>query len=115
MASIATFPSYPILQKLNNLDKSSSEFHVRLNDVLYAEEYIQCVTDIQGDNSAWLIDFLDNVGCVVCLGHHPNSRERRLLMVSHLLAPLPRNVCANLKTYVNPGRLSLHLARLRLA
>ena len=63
MGSTATLPSYPVLQKLNNLDKSSSEFHVRLNDVLYAEEYIQCVTNIQDDDLAWLVDFLDNVSC----------------------------------------------------
>ena len=63
MGSTATLPSYPVLQKLNNLDKSSSEFHVRLNDVLYAEEYIQCVTNIRDDDLAWLVDFLDNVSC----------------------------------------------------
>ena len=115
MGSTATSPSHPVLQKLNNLDKSSSEFHVRLNNVLYAEEYIQCVTNVQGNNLAWLIDFLDNVGCVVCLRHRPHSSLRRLLVVLHLLAPFSRNVYVNLKAYVNPGRRSLHLARLCLA
>ena len=114
MGSTATFPSYPVLQKLNNLDKSSPEFHVRLNDVLYAEEYIQCVTNIQDDDLAWLVDFLDNVSCqIVCQYSH--LYRRRSLVVSHLLAPLSRNAYVNSKVSADPGRLSLQLARLRLA
>jgi hypothetical protein len=54
-------PSHSVLQKLHNLDRSLSEFHDRLSNVLYGEEYTRCVKHLQGDDLAWLVDYLDQV------------------------------------------------------
>lgn len=54
-------PFHPVLQELNNLDRSSSKFHDRLSNVLYGEEYMRCVGDLQGDDLVWLVDYLDEV------------------------------------------------------
>jgi hypothetical protein len=54
-------PSHPTLQKLNNLDKSLSEFHDQLSNLLYGEEYAQCKKNLQDDELVWLVDSLDDV------------------------------------------------------
>ena len=54
-------PSHPVLQKLCDLDRSPPGFHDQLSNVLYGEEYVRCVTGLQGDDLRWLIDFLDEV------------------------------------------------------
>ena len=54
-------PSHPVLQKLCDLDRSPPGFHDQLSNVLYGEEYVGCVTGIQGDDLKWLVDFLDEV------------------------------------------------------
>ena len=51
----------PVLQQLRHLDKSSPDFHDQLRKVLYGEEYMQCVPNLQGDDLVWLIDYLDKV------------------------------------------------------
>lgn len=55
------------LQKLQELDMSLSEFHDQLNDLLYGEEYQQCVPNLQADNLVWLVDYLDKVCCHAAL------------------------------------------------
>ena len=64
-------PGLPVLQQLQSLDGSSSEFHDQLSGVLYGEEYQQCVTGLQGDDLAWLVDYLDKVLPHVALAHSP--------------------------------------------
>jgi hypothetical protein len=56
-------PSSPALQKLHRLDTSSSDFEDQLCNVLYGEEYVQCVLNLEGDDSVWLADYLDEVRC----------------------------------------------------
>jgi len=56
-----SLPSSPVLQKLSNLDASLSEFHDQLSNVLYGEEYTRYVTNLQGDDLVWLVDYLDKV------------------------------------------------------
>ena len=51
----------PVLQQLRHLDRSSPDFHDQLRKVLYGEEYMQCVPNLQGDDLVWLIDYLDKV------------------------------------------------------
>ena len=58
-------PLPDILQRFNCLDKSSSQFPDRLTDLLSGEEYKYCITELQDEDAAWLIDFLDEV-CVYC-------------------------------------------------
>jgi tRNA (Thr-GGU) A37 N-methylase len=54
-------PNSPVLQQLDRLDGSSSEFHDQLCNVLYGREYVQCVQNLEGDDVVWLIDYLDKV------------------------------------------------------
>ena len=94
--------SHPVLQRLGGLDASATDFHHRLDNILYGEEYARCVENLQGDDLIWLVDFLDNVrGPVVrsssclCL--------LRFLTVLLLPARLFRGVCRNSETYAKPG------------
>ena len=56
-------PSLPALQQLHRLNKYSSGYYDQLSNALYGKEYQQCVPDLQGDDLAWLIDYLDKVLC----------------------------------------------------
>jgi len=51
----------PILQRLRRLDSSLSGFHDKLCDVLYGQEYIQCVPNLQDGETVQLVDYLDKV------------------------------------------------------
>lgn len=64
-------PSLPILQKLHRLDKSSSRFHDQLSNLLYGEEYRQCVPNLQGDDLLWFVDYLDRVRHYTALPRSP--------------------------------------------
>ena len=50
-----------LLQQFYNLDRSSSEFHDQLSNILYGKEYKEHVPSLQGDGLAWLADYLDKV------------------------------------------------------
>jgi hypothetical protein len=50
----------PLVQ-LRRLDRSSSEFHEQLNEVLRGEGYKQWVPNLDGDGLVGLVDYLDNV------------------------------------------------------
>ena len=54
-------PSSSALLQLHHLEKSSSDFHDKLCNVLYGTEYTQFVPDLQGEDLAWLVDYLDKV------------------------------------------------------
>lgn len=66
-----TLPDSPILQQLHHLDKSSSGFRDQLSNILYGEEYRQCVPNLQDDGSIWLINYLDEVRSHVAITHSP--------------------------------------------
>ena len=54
------------LEKLSDRDRSSSEFMGKLSNLLYGEEYLRCVKDLQGDDLAWIVDSLDKVRlCII--------------------------------------------------
>ena len=61
--------SSPVLQRLDHLDRSSPGFHDQLCNVLYGEEYVQCVANLQGDDLVWLVDYPDRVRRRVALSH----------------------------------------------
>jgi len=63
-------PSPQVLQELHRLDKSSPDFHDQLCNVLYGQEYVRCVPNLQGDDLVWLVDYLDKVRRVA-LPHSP--------------------------------------------
>ena len=56
-----TSPRAHALQQLLHLDTSSPVFQDELCNVLYGEEYTRCVPNLEGDDLAWLVDYLDEV------------------------------------------------------
>ena len=56
-----TSPSARGLQHLHCLDTSSADFQDELCNALYGEEYTRCVPNLEGDDPAWLVDYLDKV------------------------------------------------------
>ena len=53
-------PSNP-LQTLRDIDKTSPHFHNQLIDLLRGNEYQDVVPSLQGEDLAWLVNYLDNV------------------------------------------------------
>jgi len=64
-------PTSSTLQQLHRLNRSSPDFHDKLCNVLYGEEYVQCVPNIEGEDLVWLVDYLDKVRRRVSLPHSP--------------------------------------------
>jgi len=64
-------PNPPALQQLRRLDRSSSDFPDQLSNVLYGEEYQKCVPNLQSDDLAWLVEYLDKVCRHVALPRPP--------------------------------------------
>jgi len=62
-------PSPPVLQELHRLDRSSPDFQGQLSRILYGQEYMRCVPDLQGDDLVWLVDYLDKVRRDIALPH----------------------------------------------
>lgn len=55
-------PTSLTLRKLNCLNNlSSPDFHDKLCEILYSEEYAQRGKNLEGSDWVWLIDFLDKV------------------------------------------------------
>ena len=107
-------PNTPALQKLHRLKGSSPDFYDQLSDVLYGEEYQQCVPILQGDDLVWLVDYLDKVGYHVAVQTLCLSWCRPS-MVSILQVLLPGSVYVNSEAYAVPGRYSQYRIRFRLA
>ena len=95
-------PASPALQQLQRLNRSSSDFEDQLNDVLYGEEYRQCVQYLQGDDLVWLVDYLDKVRRIIAL-HNLRSSHCRLSIASTLQALLSGSVYASLEVFAAPG------------
>ena len=64
-------PSFPALQQLPSLDRSLSGFHDQLTNVLYGEEYRQCVPNLQGNDLIWLVEYLNKVHYRATLSRSP--------------------------------------------
>jgi hypothetical protein len=71
-------PTPPALQRLHRLNRSLSGFHDQLSNALYGREYRQCVPNLQGDDLAWLVDYLDKVCCRIALPHSPHIPAQAL-------------------------------------
>ena len=54
-------PNSPALQALHRLNLSSPDSHGKLSDVLYGEEYAQCVLRLEDEDLVWLINYLEKV------------------------------------------------------
>ena len=66
-------PSSLALLQLRHLDKSSPDFHDQLCNVLYGEEYTKRVSDLQSDDSVWLVGYLDKVCRRIIFPHSPSQ------------------------------------------
>lgn len=71
-------PGSPTLQQLHRLEISSPDFHTKLRNVLYGEEYVQCVLNLQGNDVAWLVDYLCEVRSPAALPHFPLRQSQVL-------------------------------------
>ncbi|KAF9643026.1 kinase-like protein [Thelephora ganbajun] len=52
-------PTHPALQQIYHLDRSSPDFHDQLDNVLHGQEYDQCVPNLEEEDLAWLVNYLD--------------------------------------------------------
>ena len=64
-------PNLPALQQLHRLNGTSPGFHDQLRNILHKEDYQQCVPTLQGNDLAWLVDYLDKVRRHIALFYSP--------------------------------------------
>lgn len=57
------------LQPLHDLDRSSPQFHKQLIEFLRGNEYRDVVPILQGEDLAWLVEYLDNVSLRAIFSH----------------------------------------------
>jgi len=50
-----------ILKQLHDFNKASPQFHKHLSNFLRSEEYRSAVPSLQGEDLAWLVEYLDSV------------------------------------------------------
>jgi len=60
-----------LLEQLRRLNSRSPDFHDQLCNVIYGREYIQSVQNLQGDDLAWFVEYLDKVCCRIALPYSP--------------------------------------------
>ena len=53
--------THKVLKQLHGLDRTSSQFHKRLSRFLRSEAYRSAVPNLQGEDLAWLVEYLDSV------------------------------------------------------
>ena len=53
--------THKVLKKLHGLDRTSSQFHKRLSGLLRSEAYRSAVPNLQDEDVAWLVDYLESV------------------------------------------------------
>ena len=112
-AGVSThLPNHPVLQKLRNLDRSLSEFHDQLSNVLRGEEYARCVAVLEDGDLGWLVEYLDEVSHCNCFRRVYLS-EYRLSMASLLSVLLPGSFYVNSGPYAGPEMCSRHRASFR--
>ena len=58
-----------LLQQLRLLDRSSSDFHDQLCNILYGEGYRKSAPNLQADDLVCLVEYLDKVRRHVTLPH----------------------------------------------
>ena len=71
-------PSSSVLQQFHHLNRSSPNFPDKLCHVIYGSEYSQCVSNLQGDELVWLVDYLDKVRCRITFPHPPPQSVQAL-------------------------------------
>ncbi|KAF9645430.1 kinase-like protein [Thelephora ganbajun] len=54
-------PTDPALQQIAQLDRNSPNFQDQLDNALHGQGYLQCVPNINNNDSTWLVNYLDEV------------------------------------------------------
>jgi len=49
------------LQQLHDFDKTPPQFHERLTNFLRGDDYRNAVSNLQGEDLTWLVEYLDGV------------------------------------------------------
>ena len=95
-------PDSTALQRLRHLDRSPSNFHDQLNNVLSSEEYELSVSNLEGNDLVLLVDYLDEVRrCVVLLALRSSQCRPSIFSIPQL--PVSGNAYTSLEKYVVPG------------
>ena len=109
---ISPMVAFDPLQQLQDLDRSSPQFHDQLSDLLRGEEYRSSVLNLQGDDLAWLVEYLDSVSLQFILVRPCTQRRCRSSPPFLLLqATRSKNACMNSQIYVALGRFYQHRVR----
>ena len=108
-------PNSPALQKLNNLDRFSSNFQDQLCNILYGKEYTDCVPGLESDDPTWLVNYLDKV----CLRVSPTRSTFKPVQTLNVLKPSGvasrkclhelRSLCGMIRILPTSYTLSSHL------
>jgi hypothetical protein len=64
-------PPLDLLHRLRHLDRSSPEFSDQLTSLLHERGYKDCVASLRDDDSAWLVEYMDNVRLRAALTNSP--------------------------------------------
>jgi len=104
---VFSMSSHNPLSQLLRLDSTSSEFNEQVTDILYGEEYVRWMPNLQGDDLMGLVDYLDEVRLRFSLVRPPSTYSR-LSILSTLQAPLSGSVYANSDASAAPKRYCQH-------
>ena len=88
------------LQVLHDLDRTSPQFYKQLSDLLRGDEYRNVVLDLQGDDTAWLVEYLDNVSLQPSFPHLLQPLCRSLQGSKTVQVSSLRNSYKNSEIYV---------------
>lgn len=92
--SLMSSPNPNPLERLLRLNRSPSNPHDQISNILYGEEYKQWVQDINDSDAVRLVDYLDKVRCSTSF-FDSHSNHPRLLTFSTLQVPVSGSVYEN--------------------
>jgi hypothetical protein len=108
-------PNSSVLQEFDRLSRSSHDFPNQLSDLLYADEYAECVPGLHEDDLKWLVEYLDQVCHHIALLHSPPIVSRyRFSELSIPPVAFSGSPCVSLEKYAALGNLPQHRTRLTL-
>ena len=64
-------PASPVLQELDGLVRTSSDFSEQLYNVLSRRDYLNCEKNLDDGDVMWLVDYLDRVCCHAAFPYSP--------------------------------------------
>ena len=106
--------TFNLLQQLHELDRSSSQFHDQLSNLLRGEEYRNSVLNLQSDDLALLVEYLDTVSLQIALVQSYSRRRcRSSPQFPFLQATRSRNACTDSQIYAVFGRFYRNRVRFR--